>query len=31
MRAVVYVLRHMVPERVMLERRNGGRRLAFGW
>ncbi|MFD8220481.1 hypothetical protein ACFV2U_44140 [Streptomyces sp. NPDC059697] len=34
-RTVVQVLRHvlrrMVPERMVLERRNGRRRLAFGW
>ncbi|MFJ4526500.1 hypothetical protein ACIP4Y_37285 [Streptomyces sp. NPDC088810] len=26
-----HMLRRMVPERVVLERRNGRRRLAFGW
>lgn len=30
-RAVGRVLRHLVPERMVLERRNGKRRLAFGW
>ncbi|MFJ4473129.1 hypothetical protein ACIP2X_37335 [Streptomyces sp. NPDC089424] len=30
-RAVGRVLRRMVPERMVLERRNGRRRLAFGW
>ncbi|MGW2447949.1 hypothetical protein [Streptomyces sp. NPDC001675] len=30
-RAVGRVLRHLVPERMVLERRNGKRRLALGW
>lgn len=30
-RAVARVLRRMVPDRMELERRNGKRRLAFGW
>ncbi|MGC4986682.1 hypothetical protein ACLQ18_39835 [Streptomyces sp. DT193] len=30
-RAVAHMLRRMMPERVVLERRNGRRRLAFGW
>ncbi|MFC8784928.1 hypothetical protein [Streptomyces nigra] len=30
-RAVGRVLRSLVPERMVLERRNGKRRLAFGW
>lgn len=30
-RAVAHMLRHVMPERMVLERRNGRRRLAFGW
>ena len=30
-RAVAHMLHHVMPERMVLERRNGRRRIAFGW